>query len=190
MEIHRARLANSAGYIALFISVAILIWSIVYSLGRFEVGDEKHHMIQIRMFLAGDYSLNPYITMLPGFHLVTSQLAALLNLGSLQSIRFINSVYGLFLLLGLVSYLRITPPSYPIIQSLQIIGNPIIWPFLWVVYTDILAILAVIIVAILIEKRRYVLAAFFGIFSIFIRQPNVVWAGLFWIVALHQESIS
>lgn len=190
MKIFKSKLGNVASMISLYIVFALLIWSIAYNLGSFEVADEKQHMIQMRMFLAGDYSLNPYITMFPGYHLVTSQFALLFNLGSLQSIRLINTFYGLLLLIGLIYYLHITPPSYPKIQSLQIICNPIIWPFLWVVYTDVLAIVAVIAVAILVEKRNYALAAFCGLFSVFIRQPNVVWVGLFWIVALHQEGIS
>ena len=185
----RCWLVKEVNLIYLCTGVVALLWGVTYYLGDFEVSDERHHLIQIRMFLAGDFSLHPFITMIPGYHFVTSQFAFLFSLSSLQSIRLINAFYGLLLLLSLIAYLRLTPPSYPQTQSLQIIGSPIIWPFLWLVYTDVLAILTVVAIAILVDRRRYTSAAFCGLFSILIRQPNVVWIGLFWIIALHQEGI-
>lgn len=174
----------------LFIGVALLVWVTCATLGKFEIVDERQHLIQIRMFLAGDYSLNPFITMFPGYHFLSAMIAQFLGVSSLTAFRFIGTLYGLLLLMATWYYLKDSrQPQYPRIQTLQIIATPIIWPFLWVVYTDVLATSAIVAMAALVQARHYKWAAFVGLLSLLIRQTNIIWVLLFWLIALHQENI-
>lgn len=174
----------------LFIGVALIVWVTCATLGKFEIADERQHLIQIRMFLAGDYSLNPFITMFPGYHFLSAMIAQFLGVSSLTAFRFIGTLYGLLLLMATWYYVKDSrQPHYPRIQTLQIIATPIIWPFLWVVYTDVLATSAIVAMAALVQARHYRWAAFVGLLSLLIRQTNIIWVPLFWLVALHQENI-
>jgi alpha-1,2-glucosyltransferase len=80
-------------------------------------------------------------------------------------------------------------PNYPKIQTLQIIALPIIWPFLWVVYTDVLSTAVIMGMAAFVQARHYKWAAFAGLLSLLIRQTNIVWIILFWLMSLHQENL-
>lgn len=56
---------------------------------------------------------------------------------------------------------------------------PILFPLFFLIYTDVLSLIMVLLVFYLILKDSYAIAGIFSIFSILIRQNNIIWITLF-----------
>lgn len=151
------------------------------------IADEVVHVLQVMLFLANQYYLGPITTVPPGYHTIIAAICSILDIHYLTGFRIIHSMLSL-ISIGLAWwYWQITRPSFPLIQTLQLLATPLLWPFYWTMYADLTSAAIVISGLMLTQKRQYFWAATIGLLSLGFRQHNVFWVALNLVLALDQE---
>jgi alpha-1,2-glucosyltransferase len=149
------------------------------------IADELIHLPQIQSFMSGSLALNGIVAMPPGFHCTVASIASILKLQNLTELRLINAVITLICPILFWIYLRLDEAQYPSIRSTQFLLSPIIWPFFFLLYTDLSSLLLLLIGLILIKQGNLILAVVICTISLAFRQNNIFWIALLWLVAIY-----
>jgi alpha-1,2-glucosyltransferase len=146
------------------------------------VSDERWYALQVEWFLSGRYELIP-ITMLPGYHVVLAALLAPLGLFVDHAARGANLLVSLLLVPLALSLARRHGDPTPEMKAAQSLLQPLLFPFLFLVYTDAwsLVLLAALLLATL--ARRYWWAAAAGLAGTLVRQDFIAWVALAYALA-------
>lgn len=139
------------------------------------IGDEYHYYNQIISFVVGDYSLRPEITVIPGYHFLIATIARFFNEYSISFIRFISFSLSIFAIPIFYLMAKKIDKKEALIKTWQFSFFPIFFPFFPLIYTDILAITAVLLSLYLAMEKHYFLSGIIGFLSILIRQNNIFW---------------
>lgn len=135
-------------------------------------GDEFAHAVQVQHFIDGEYGILDNLTMPITYHVIIFSLCKFLGLKTLFGMRLVSCLLSLLLLF---------PISYLITKNLnktsQIIFFPTMFVFMFLVYTDFLSLIFVLLSFYLITKKHYSLSGLFATLSIFVRQNNIFWVG-------------
>jgi alpha-1,2-glucosyltransferase len=172
---------GAAAAAALVIATAALVYQALRPLPRYS--DEIHHFRQIRGFCEGDYTLNPRITTIPGYHVVSALVGRLTGDCSTQQMRLVNTVIGLLSVAAFLTAIRAAGSQAPVARSLQYFFLPVLLPYHFFVYADSISLLANLATLALLLRRRFLLAGLAGSLAILVRQTNVVWLALVCLVA-------
>jgi alpha-1,2-glucosyltransferase len=137
--------------------------------------DEYFHFKQIQIFYQGKFEVDPYITTIPGYHLVLAVIAKIFGISTLSFLRTINFILSFLSIVTfycLVSRLDYDQRS---LITVQYIFFPILFPFFFLLYTDVLSLFLVMLsfYFMLLEMNRS--SGIMGIFSMAIRQTNIIW---------------
>jgi len=137
--------------------------------------DEEENLVQIRMFLNGQFREFEYIATTPAYHAMIALLAWLMNAQSLSEIRLISLMLGLSAVIGFfIAARRLNDMNAPLAAS-QFFFMPILLPFFFLLYTDVLSLglLLFSVYGALTHRERLAGAA--GILSVVVRQNQIVW---------------
>jgi alpha-1,2-glucosyltransferase len=161
--------------IALLLVLTILLAEFAYMSQAPLLSDESFNFRQITRFLRRDFSMEPLMNVIPGYHaLVALLLAAVGKRGAfsarLVSVAISAAAVAVFYLLTWKVHAR---PS--LTRTLQFTTLPLLFPFFALIYTDVLALLLVLAAFYLALLRRYNLAGLVGMLSILARTNNIVW---------------
>ncbi|MEQ1757241.1 MAG: hypothetical protein ABL986_02910 [Vicinamibacterales bacterium] len=137
--------------------------------------DENIHYDQILRFARGDWSLNPTLTTIPGFHALVAGLAWLTGGASELSVRVIVFLLSIATVLVFYALARALQPEHAGIRTLQFALLPVLFPQFFLVYTDVTSLLFVLAMMLAASHRRYRLAGALGLLSCLVRQNNIVW---------------
>ena len=137
--------------------------------------DETDHYPQIKRFINRDFTLDPELTTIPGYHLILALFASLLSLSSTSSIRFLSLLFSMFSVLTFFLFAKRIHPDSSLIKTLHYCFFPILFPFFFLIYTDVFSLLLILLSSYTLLRRRYYLAGTIGTLSILVRQNNVVW---------------
>ncbi|HEX7026668.1 MAG TPA: hypothetical protein VF268_05460 [Gammaproteobacteria bacterium] len=168
-----------------------LLWA-VKILPDEQLADEGFHWTQIVTFLNGG-EFSTYITTIPGYHLLMTYLIKALSWmnvippESLPAARCLNWLLSLPALVCFYLMVRKSGEGNSTALSLQFFLSPIIFPFFFLVYTDMASVSLIMLAALLIMGGRYHLAAAVAGVSILFRQTNIMWLFLLWLLALHNS---
>jgi alpha-1,2-glucosyltransferase len=142
------------------------------------LGDEFSHVPQIWSFMHGKWVLNPYLTSIPGYHLLMAGLMKVLGQQSLIAMRTISATFGIASALLFHEIRRTLGDPRAALHAAAFFFLPFLYPYYFLVYTDTLS-LALVLGALLATLRKHdLLAAIVLTASILVRQNNVVWAAL------------
>ncbi len=131
--------------------------------------DEHPHRAQVHRLLAGTFTPSPTLTTIPGYHYILFALAKLTGWQTNAGLRFFSLLFGI----GCVILVwRLTTSVY---RLLLFVCLPIIFPFFFLVYTDIASLFFVLLSLYFIEAHRYTSAGFAAIVACSMRQNNIVW---------------
>jgi len=153
------------------------------------IADEVFHLAQIILFSSSQSYILTQLTMPPSYHWIIGNLSALFLVDTFSGIRFISGLCSFVSVLLAWRFLEQHKPSFPFIQALQLLAAPLLWPFFWVLYTDIPALASIFFALLLVNKRQYLAAALMCVISLLFRQHNIFWALLMWVIALGQEGV-
>jgi alpha-1,2-glucosyltransferase len=170
-----------AGF-AVILAAAVLVYHALRPLGRYS--DEIHHYRQISGFCEGDFTLNPRITTIPGYHVLSAAVGRLTGDCSLQQMRLVNTVIGLLSVAAFFLAVRAADARSPVARTLQYFFLPILLPYHFFVYADSISLLANLATLALLLRGRFLAAGLIGSLAILVRQTNVVWLVLVCAVAL------
>ncbi|MBD8873110.1 hypothetical protein [Rhodanobacter sp. DHB23] len=139
--------------------------------------DEAVHVWQVSRFMQGQlHSVTQDLTNIPGYHLLVAGLMWLSGSHSLAGMRTIDVCFGL--LGGLFFYLA-RLAQYQAHQGravAQFLFFPLLYPYVFLVYTDVLSVALVLAALAATLRHRHVLAALALVAAMMVRQNNVVWA--------------
>lgn len=152
---------------------AAFVWNAFRGLPRYS--DEIHHMRQIDRFCGGDLSVDPKLTTIPGYHAVSAFVGRLLHDCSLPPMRAVNVVFGMMSVAVFFAAASASGVAHPVMRTLQYYFLPILLPYHFLVYTDTVALLALLASAALLFRGRHTAAGVVGALSVLLRQTNVVW---------------
>lgn len=162
----------------------LYVAAIAYSLGGSERGDEIYHYAQIHLFRIGDFRvLDTYLTTIPGYHAVVAVLLGLAGLDSLGAARAINAMFGLVVLAAFHSLRRRLWPGTESLATAQIVVLPILAPYFFLVYTDVLALALILGAVAATLAQRHLLSALLLAGVVLVRQNDVVWAAFAGVLA-------
>ncbi|MGH9425854.1 MAG: hypothetical protein ACRD2L_06050 [Terriglobia bacterium] len=131
--------------------------------------DETFHIRQVHKFLAGSFTPNPSITTIPGYHYILFALAKLTGWQTNASLRLFSLLFGI----GCVILIwRLTTSVY---RKVLFACVPIIFPYFFLVYTDIASLFFVLLGLYFIQAHKYTPAAFAAIIACSMRQTDIVW---------------
>jgi alpha-1,2-glucosyltransferase len=145
--------------------------------------DEPVHYGQIDLFDHGDFRLfRPFLTMLPGYHVLVSALLWATDWRSLAGARFVSALFGLCTI-GAFHLARRRAwtgenAATAALATLQFALLPILLPYDFLVYTDVLSLGLVLAATAATLSGRHVLSAALMIASMTVRQTNVIWLPL------------
>ncbi len=157
------------------IIVIILIVTFIFIRNTELLVDEKPHFAQIKVFSEGNTNINPDLTTIPGYHVLSAVIASVFSLTTISSIRLITLLYSLLFVFSAILVLNKVNKKTSKIKLLQIVFLPIIFPFLFLIYTDILSATLVLLTVYLMLNKKYTFAGLVDILSILIRQNNIIW---------------
>lgn len=150
------------------------------------VQDEYYHFNQIQRFVAGDVTLNPALTTIPGYHLLMATVIRIFQTDTLIFIRLINSILGLWTVVLFYILAKLIDRKHAVLKTIQFAFFPLVVPFMFLVYTDIFSLGLLLATFYLVYKGRFNQAGFTGLLSLLVRQNNVVWL-VFYLCLIYLE---
>jgi len=175
---------NPAGYRGVLILLAAALASAAAMLSILPDGpmvDEHFHHGQILLINSDESQRVPELTTPLGYHHSVALLARLFNVESVYGLRAISAFLGLISVFLAWAYLRQKRSALPVLRSLQILVCPLLWPFYFLLYTDLASLSLVLAALSLFSAGLFWPSALVGIAMLAWRQNNIVWSGLFWL---------
>lgn len=156
----------------------------IYLYPRYIV-DESVHFNQIVRFIDGNFIISNRLTTLPFFHLFSALTGKLfLDIKSILFFRLLNTVVSIGLIYTFHKILREHNYSREIsfLRTAQFAFLPIFFPFYFIIYTDPLSNLLILLSYLFLVKKQYFWSGIFSFLSVATRQTNVFWMALilFW----------
>lgn len=169
--------------ILLYTLLMVSVFAFSFIIGQNLHGDEQWHYRQVWFFLNGRWFLHGTITMIPGYHFIMFLLGYLFNTNLLSHIRIFSFFFSFLTVVIFYLMAEKTNEKNSVIKTVQYFVMPIIFPFFFLVYTDIFSMLFLFIALFCTLSKKYTAAGIWGIISLFSRQNNVIWlAFLFCII--------
>ena len=137
--------------------------------------DELVHFDQIVMFASGNYAHDPRLTTIPGYHLVMAQLVRVVHSESITFLRGTNLVLGAGCIVLFSWCHRVLESGGSGERIAQFAVFPIIFPYFFVIYTDIPSLFVVLAGLWLCLRERYALGCLALALSLGVRQNNIIW---------------
>jgi len=172
----RIRLAW-AGFAFLYIAIGLL------AADAKPISDEIAHYVHINWFDHGKFKIaGEILTVLPGYHAISAAILWVTDLRTLAAARWLNAFYGL-LAIGAFHWMR--GKAYgkaDAAATLQFALLPILFPYNFMVFTDVLSLALVLAAGALTLSRRHLASGALMAVALCVRQTNVIWLPLFaWI---------
>jgi alpha-1,2-glucosyltransferase len=139
--------------------------------------DEIVHANQIRRFIRGQYAVDADLTTFPGYHVLVAAAGRAAHNSSTGFLRAVQAVIALASI-GAFHFLAGRLGRSQPWTTLQYLTLPVLVPFFFLLYTDALALLAVLLSFGLAARGRPQLAGLVGALGILVRQTNAVWLAL------------
>ena len=144
--------------------------------------DEMHYGPQIRTYMEGRFDFDPLITMVPTYHLAVAAVGKLFGEYSDRLARAISLAGSLAILPFAWRLAREQGAEAPV-RVLQSFFSPLLFAYLFLVYTDGWSLAAFAALVCFTVDRRFALAALAGAAGIALRQDFVIWVAMAWAMA-------
>lgn len=137
------------------------------------IQDEYFHFDQIKRFINHDYSVNTLLMTIPGYHLLISVIARIVGAKSSMQISVIAWMVNLIVIPVFYLTARKIEQKSAIIKTVQFSFFPLMFPFLHLIYTDILSLILVLTAIYLMYQKHYNLSGLVISLSMLVRQNNI-----------------
>ena len=108
------------------------------------IQDEYYHFNQIYRYLSGDYSLNPALTTIPGYHVLIATVLRIFQTNSLGAARLVSFIISLSSIIIFYLLAEHIDRKSSGIKTLQYSFFPLALPLFPLVYTDIFSMTLVL----------------------------------------------
>lgn len=138
--------------------------------------DEQEHFAQIERYAAGDYTT---ITgTLGGFNAVVAVISRLGGLSTKEDIRLIVLLISGATILLFRSLVQSFEPQASTMRTLQFVFFPLLFPFWFLIYTDIFALMLLLLAVLAVTRRQFHATGVLMIVSVVVRQTYIVWMAM------------
>lgn len=162
--------------IAVLCAIALVLGACFLLVVRHNLmADENVHGDQIMRFLKGDFHINGLLTAIPGYHAAVALLLSLPGWRSIAAMRLVSFALSLLSVLAFYAAARMLDQRAAIPTTLQYAFFPILLPYFFLLYTDPLSLLFVLVALIAALGKRPTLSALFAVLSMAVRQNNIIW---------------
>ena len=174
-RIGRRRLAWKQWLILLF--VVTVVGSCFFTARTMELKvDEQLHYAQFERYVAGNYVTT---TAPAGGFAATAAIFAKLTGGSTkEDIRLFSLLISGATMLLFLSLVRAFEPQASTMRTLQFVFFPILFPFWFLIYTDVYALMWLFLALLALTRDRVHLTGILMIVSLLVRQTYIVWLAL------------
>jgi alpha-1,2-glucosyltransferase len=138
--------------------------------------DEANHLGQIQRYLAGNYVTTS--TASGGFHGTAAIFAWLTGHSGRESIRLFVLLVSGATILTFRSLVKSFEPQASTVRTLQFAMFPLLFPFWFLIYTDVLALLLLLLAVLALTRDRFHVTAILATLSVAVRQTYVVWLAM------------
>ena len=107
---------------------------------------------------AGDYTPNPRVTTIPGYHAFGAFVGRVTGDCSLQRMRLVNAVIGVLSVAAFFAAARAAGAAAPVARTFQYLFLPVLLPYHFLVYADSISLLANLVTLALMLRGRFALA--------------------------------
>ena len=115
---------------------------------------------------------------MPGYHAVMATFVAITGNDSVFSLRAATLIFGFLTIMMFFMILNNTASQFKYLRTLQFATLPLVFVFFYLIYTDILSLLFILVMIYFSNRKQYILAGIFGICSMLIRQNNIIWISI------------
>ena len=116
----------------------------------------------------------PYAT-LPTYHFLIAGIAKITNVTTLSGLRGYSFIFGLISIFAFLISARKLDPDFYDIRTVQYCFFPILFPYFFLLYTDVTSLLFILLMLYGFLRESYLWTGLFGIAGMLIRQNNIVW---------------
>src|SRR5688572_16894760 len=138
--------------------------------------DEANHLGQIQRYLAGNYVTTS--TASGGFHATAALFAWLTGNSGRESIRLFVLLVSGATILTFRSLVKSFEPQASTVRMLQFALFPLLFPFWFLIYTDVLALLLLLLALLALTRDRFHVTGILATLCVAVRQTYVVWLAL------------
>ena len=138
--------------------------------------DEENHLSQTQNYLAGNYVTTSAAGV--GFHLAAAIFAWLTGSSGKESIRLFALLVSAATILTFRSLVKAFEPQASTVRTLQFVLFPLLFPFWFLIYTDVLALLLLLLAVMALTRERFPLTGILMILAMAVRQTSVVWLAM------------
>ena len=173
-----------------FGAVAALVWFLMRD--RPLAGDESVHVRVIEDLIGWLRAGTPFVPShpaIPGYHFVVAAVAALMGLSGAADYRAISVGLNLLIAPAALALARSVAEGdarLSTARAAEVFFLAIAFPFFGLLYTDLFSAALVLLCFALVFRERYAPAGLVGALSIAVRQNNVLWLGLAFVVGCVQ----
>ena len=146
--------------------------------------DEGEHVEQILRLVRGEWTINPVLTTVPGFHALIAAVVHLTGLQTVEAMRADALGFALAAVVAFAACAHALAPDRAVVRTWTWALFPILTPFLFLIYTDLTSLLFVLLALFASVRGRHGFAGLATIASMAVRQNNVLWLGFFLALAL------
>lgn len=146
------------------------------------LADENFHYLQITIFRDKNFYILENLTTIPGFHLIMTVASLATDQDSIMFFRAINGLFGIASSVVFLGLFKKIHRQISIEKFIQYSLLPISFPYHFLVYTDSLSLLLVILGVYLALEKRFNLSGFVLFLSLLVRQNNIIWLFLAFII--------
>ena len=141
-----------------------------------ERADESAHYAQIERYVAGDYDTgSDTVAQTGGFHASAMIFTRLTGVATKEDIRlFVLLISGATMLL-FRSLVRSFEPQVSTMRTLQFVFFPLLFPFWFLIYTDVYALMWLLLAILALTWDRVHVSGILMIVSVLVRQTYIVW---------------
>jgi alpha-1,2-glucosyltransferase len=167
--------AQAAALVAAFLALLAAFFAFLDNDLRF---DEGAHFRQLERFVRRDWTMEPSVTTLPGYHALLALGVWLIDTARVPSLRLIQFEIALGTIVAFFFLARRRGPEHAAVKTLQVVFLPILFPLFFMFYTDLASLGFVLLTTLAASAGRYPAAGVLGLASCLVRQNNIVWTAL------------
>jgi alpha-1,2-glucosyltransferase len=138
--------------------------------------DEQENQAQIERYVAGNYRTITGTT--GGFHAVAAVVATLTGQSRKEDIRLLVLLISGATMLVFWWLLTSVDPQVATVRTLQFVFFPLLFPFWFLIYSDVFALMLLLLAVLALTLRRFHVTGLLMIVSLVVRQTYIVWMAL------------
>ena len=173
--------------LALTSILVVFLAAFVYMSSAPELVDEGANWKQIVIFLDGELRIKPGLNVIPGYHALIAAALIVFQKSGVYSARFLTTwiSFASVIVFYLLSWKIYSRPS--VMKTFQYAFFPLFFPFFSLIYTDVLAMMLVLLAFYLVLWERYTLSGIVAVLSILARTNNIAWFAFLYVFIYYRN---